>query len=201
MSSLYPEPLERLISHLSKMPGIGPKSAQRLAFYVLNITGAEVADLAAAIVDVKKNIRYCSKCFNISAGDPCSICQDSGRDNKVLCIVSSPKDVIALEKTGQFGGRYHVLGGLISPLDGMGPENLRIKELLFRLNNGSEVKELVIAANPTVEGEATILYLSKLIRPLGLKLTRLASGLPVGSDIDYADEVTLTRAFEGRQEV
>jgi len=165
---------------------------------VLQISNSEAKSLIAAIEEAKKKIRYCSKCFNLTVQDPCEICADESRDRSRICIVADPKDLIAVEKTREYKGLYHVLGGVISPLDGMGPENLRIKELLGRLDG---VSEAIFALNPTVEGEATIMYLTKLLKPMDLKLTRIAYGLPVGSDMDYADEVTLTKAFEGRKEI
>lgn len=194
----YAEPLGKLIDEFKKMPGVGPKSAQRLAFYVLQISEGEVKDLITSIGEAKKKVKYCSKCFNLTVNDPCNICGDESRDRSKVCIVSEPKDLIAIEKTREYKGLYHVLGGVISPLDGIGPENLRIKEMLNRLEG---VSEIIFALNPTVEGEATIMYLTKLLKPLGLKLTRIAYGLPVGSDMDYADEVTLTKSFEGRKEI
>lgn len=199
MSSHYVGPLANLITEFQKMPGIGPKSAQRLAFYILGSSNAEAEKLSEAIKDAKKSIRYCSSCFNITVTDPCEICLDAGRDKSRICVVADPKDVIAIEKTRDYRGLYHVLGGVISPLDGVGPDNLRVKELLSRLNG--KVEEIILATNPTVEGETTNMYLTKLIKPLGLKLTRIAYGLPMGSDMDFADEVTLCKAFEGRREV
>jgi recombination protein RecR len=199
MSEYYAEPFAKLIGEFQKMPGIGPKSAQRLAFYVLGLAASEAEKLAEAIKETKKKIKSCSSCFNITEVDPCKICSNGSRDHSTICIVAEPKDLIAVEKMGQYRGLYHVLGGVISPLDGVGPESLRIKELLSRVT--PEVKEIVVAVNPSVEGEATITYLTKLMRPLGVKLTRIAYGLPVGSDMDYADEITLTKAFEGRREV
>jgi len=195
----YPDPMARLILEFSKMPGIGPKSAQRLAFYILQASGSEVKELAAALEEAKKKIKHCSSCFNITVEDPCEICGSEERDKSKVCVVAGPQDLIAIEKTREYNGLYHVLGGVISPLDGIGPENLRIAELLRRIGKG--VKEIILALNPTVEGEATVIYLTKLIKPLGTKLTRIAYGLPVGSDMDYADEVTLTKAFEGRREI
>jgi len=189
----------RLISQFTKMPGIGPKSAQRLAFYILQASDGEVKELIDALQETKNKVRYCSICFNITLEDPCEICRNDDRDKKQLCVVAVPQDLIAIEKTREYNGLYHVLGGVISPLDGVGPENLRVKELLKRLNKG--VKEVILALNPNVEGEATVIYLTKLIKPLDVKVTRIAYGLPVGSDMDYADEVTLTKAFEGRREV
>ncbi len=199
MSPRYAEPLAKLIEEFQKMPGIGPKSAQRLAFYILGIPEDEVDKLSEALKDTKKNIKYCSKCFNITVEDPCVICGDSTRDSTVLCVVSEPKDLIAMERAGEYKGLYHVLGGVISPLDGVSPESLRIKELLQRIDLG--IKEVVFAINPTTEGEATILYLTKLLKPLEIKITKIAYGLPMGSDMDYADEITLVKALEGRREV
>lgn len=195
----YPEPMGRLIAEFTKMPGIGPKSAQRLAFYVLQASEGEIKELISALQETKSKVGYCSKCFNISVEDPCDICRDESRDRSRMCVVALSQDLIAIEKTREYNGIYHVLGGVISPLDGIGPENLRIKELLKSLDKG--VKEVILALNPTVEGEATVIYLTKLLKPLGVKVTRIAYGLPVGSDMDYADEVTLTKAFEGRREI
>jgi len=189
----------RLIAEFTKMPGIGPKSAQRLAFYVLQASDGEIKGLIDALQETKKKVGYCSNCFNISVEDPCEICGDENRDRTKICVVALSQDLIAVEKTREYNGLYHVLGGVISPLDGIGPENLRIKELLKRLTK--DVKEVILALNPTVEGEATVIYLSKLLKPLGVMMTRIAYGLPVGSDMDYADEVTLTKSFEGRREV
>jgi len=199
MVAKYPEPMGRLIAEFTKMPGIGPKSAQRLAFYILQTSDGEVRELIDALQETKKKVGYCSNCFNISVEDPCEMCGDEGRDRTKICVVALSQDLIAIEKTREYIGLYHVLGGVISPLDGIGPENLRIKELLKRLTR--DVKEVILALNPTVEGEATVIYLTKLLKPLGVKMTRIAYGLPVGSDMDYADEVTLTKAFEGRREV
>ena len=199
MAAKYPEPMGRLIAEFTKMPGIGPKSAQRLAFYVLQASDSEIKGLIDALQETKKKVGYCSNCFNISVEDPCEICGDENRDRTKICVVALSQDLIAIEKTREYNGHYHVLGGVISPLDGIGPENLRIKELLKRLTK--DVKEVILALNPTVEGEATVIYLTKLLKPLGVKMTRIAYGLPVGSDIDYADEVTLTKSFEGRREV
>ena len=189
----------RLIAEFTKMPGIGPKSAQRLAFYVLQASDGEIKGLIDALQETKKKVGYCSNCFNISVEDPCEICGDENRDRTKICVVALSQDLIAIEKTREYNGHYHVLGGVISPLDGIGPENLRIKELLKRLTK--DVKEVILALNPTVEGEATVIYLTKLLKPLGVMMTRIAYGLPVGSDMDYADEVTLTKSFEGRREV
>lgn len=188
--------MQRAVEELSKLPGIGKKSAQRLVFYLLKLPRDEVIALAKSLVDVKDRASYCSVCFNITESNPCSICTNNRRDRSLICVVEEANDVIAFEKTGEYKGLYHVLGGALSPLDGIGPDDLRIKELLTRLNE--EVKELILANNPNVEGEATALYLSKLIKPLGIKMTRIARGIPVGTDIEYADEITLTRALEGR---
>ena len=199
MAAKYPEPMGRLITEFTKMPGIGPKSAQRLAFYILQTSNGEIEELISALQETKQKVRYCSNCFNISVEDPCEICSDANRDKSKICVVALSQDLIAIEKTREYNGLYHVIGGVISPLDGIGPENLRIKELLKRLSG--DVKEVILALNPTVEGEATVIYLTKLLKPLGMNITRIAYGLPVGSDMDYADEVTLTKAFEGRREV
>jgi recombination protein RecR len=198
--SFYAAPLERLIEQLCKLPGIGPKSASRLAFHLLSVTRSDAVELARAIVELKDKVRSCSICFNISEGEVCSICSDSRRDDSLLCVVEEPRDVTAVERTGRFRGRYHVLGGAISPIDGVGPEELRFEELVRRLRAG-EVSEVIVATNPNAEGEATALYLAQLIRPLGIKVTRIASGLPVGGDLEYADEITLGRAMEGRTEL
>ena len=192
------ESVERLIEELAKMPGIGRKTAQRITFYILKETKEEAASLAQAILDVKDKVKYCSICFNITESDPCWICLDGKRDKTSICVVEEANDVLALEKTAEYKGLYHVLGGALSPLDGIGPDNLRIKELLTRLKD--DVKEVILATNPNVEGEATAIYLSKLIKPLGVKVTRIARGLPVGGDLEYADQVTLTKAMEGRTE-
>jgi recombination protein RecR len=197
---MYAETLSKLIAELQKMPGIGPKSAQRLAFYVLQSSKKDIEVLTIAIKDAKDKLKHCSICFNITDIDPCKVCEDESRDKNVLCVLAEPKDLMAIERSGGYNGKYHVLGGLISPLDGIGPENLRVKELLKRLEKG-KFREIVLAVSPTTEGEATNIYLSRLIKPLGIKLTRVAYGLPIGADMDYADEATLTKAFEGRREV
>lgn len=196
---IYAEPMAKLIEEFKKMPGIGPKSAQRLAFYLLDLSAAEVDKLVKAIKEAKQMLKYCSNCFNLTVEDPCAICRDESRDRSVICVVAEPKDLIAIEKTREYKGLYHVLGGVISPIDGIGPEELKIKELLKRLS--AEVKEVILATNPTTEGEATVIYLTKLIKPLGIKVTRIAYGLPVGADMDFADEVTLSKSFEGRREI
>ncbi|MGI9953497.1 recombination mediator RecR [Moorellaceae bacterium AZ2] len=196
----YAEPVARLIAELNKLPGVGPKTAQRLAFHILYSPPEEARALAEAILAAKERTRYCSLCGNLTEQDPCFLCRDNSRDPSVICVVEEPRDLVALERTGQFRGRYHVLHGAISPMEGIGPEKLRIKELLDRLK-GDTVKEVVLATNADVEGEATALYLAKILKPLGLKVTRLAYGIPVGGDLEYADEVTLARAFAGRQEM
>lgn len=191
--------LQRAVDELAKLPGIGKKSAQRIAFFLLKLSNQEVADLAQSLINLKEKARYCSVCFNITEIDPCEICSSAHRDQNIICVVEEANDVVALEKSGEFKGLYHVLGGNISPLDGIGPEDLRLKELLIRLKK--EVTEVILANNPNAEGEATALYLSKLIKPLGIKVTRIARGIPVGTDLEYADEITLLRALEGRTTV
>lgn len=191
------ESVARLVEQFARLPGIGRKTAHRLALFVLKMEREEVVDLAKALVNAKDKVRYCSVCSNITEADPCSICSNPKRDRNVLCVVEEPSDVLALEKTNEFKGLYHVLGGALSPLDGIGPEDLRVKELLARFST-SNVEEVILAMNPNVEGEATTLYLSKLLKPLGPRITRIARGLPVGSDLEYADEATLSRALEGR---
>lgn len=199
---LYPESLTRLIEHLVKLPGIGPKSAQRLAFHFLESSREDVQHLTGSIMEVKEKIKTCSQCFNLSDADPCLICADDGRNPSQLCIVEDIKSLVALERTGQFKGLYHVLQGTLNPLDGISPDELRIRELLQRLQSSAKhVEEIIIATNPSTEGEATALYLAKLLKPLNMKITRTACGLPVGGDMDYADELTLTRALEGRREL
>jgi recombination protein RecR len=198
--AFFAAPLENLIEKLCGLPGIGPKSAQRMAFYLLSIPRDDAVELARAIVEVKDKVRYCSICFNISEEETCSICADDRRDGALICVVEEPRDVTAIERSGRFRGRYHVLGGAISPIDGVGPEELRVRELVGRLKGGA-VSEIVVATNPNAEGEATALYLAQLVRPLQIKVTRIASGLPVGGDLEYADEVTLGRAMDGRVEL
>ena len=195
----YIPPLGRLIDEFAKMPGVGRRSAARMAFHVLKISEKEAGNLAGAIIDAKKSIKYCSVCCNLTDTDPCAICTGERRDKTTICVVENPRDVIALENTHEYKGLYHVLHGVISPMDGLGPEDIRIKELLTRI--GGDVKEVIVATNPTVEGEATAIYISKLLKPLGVKITRIAHGLPVGGDLEYADEITLTRAMEGRREI
>lgn len=196
--SYYAKPLARLIKELSRLPGIGNKSAQRLAFYILSLDKREVADLASAILEAKENLKYCGICGNLTDQDPCILCEDKGRDEKIICVVESPKDVVAIEKTREYKGGYHVLHGAISPMDGIGPEDINIKALILRLQN-SNVEEVILATNPNIEGEATAMYIAKLIKPSGIKVTRIAHGIPVGGDLDYSDEVTLIKALEGRR--
>ncbi|MDZ7290382.1 MAG: recombination mediator RecR [candidate division KSB1 bacterium] len=188
--------VEVAIAALSKLPGIGRRTAQRLVFFLLKSPRAEVEALAAALVALKEKVRNCSRCYNITEQDPCPICTNPQRDGRIICVVEEANDVLAIEKTGEFRGFYHVLGGALSPLDGIGPDDLKVRELLSRLHSG--VEEVILATNPTAEGEATAIYLANLIRPLGLRLSRIARGIPVGGDLEYADEVTLTRAMEGR---
>lgn len=197
---MYATPVANLIEELSKLPGIGPKSAQRLAFYLLKTQPDEAKKLAEAIIHLKDKVKFCPICYNVTDEEICEFCRDEKRDDSLICLVEEPCDIVAIEKTGEYKGRYHVLGGVISPIDGVGPEDLRIKELLNRLKD-DKVKEIIIATNPNIEGEATAMYVAKLIRPLGVKLTRLASGLPVGGDLEYADEVTLGSALKGRREI
>ncbi len=197
---LYPAPIQDLVNELAKLPGVGPKTAQRLAFFLLNRPEGEAELLAKAIVSARQHIQYCSVCFNFTDQDPCAICRNTSRDNGLIMVVEHPKDVVAMEKTHEFRGRYHVLHGAISPMDGIGPEDLKVRELLSRIKVGS-VRELVVATGSSIEGEATALYLGRLFKPLGVKITRIARGLPMGGDLDYTDEVTLMKAFEGRQEI
>ena len=193
-------PVSRLIEAFNKLPGIGPKSAQRLTYYLLRAPQEEAQALAQAILEVKEKIILCSVCQNITDSDPCAICQDGQRDRTKICVVEEPLDILALERTGSYKGLYHVLHGVISPMDGIGPDELKVRELLPRLKTG-EVQEVIMATNPNLEGEATAMYLTRLIAPLGIRVTRLARGLPVGADLEYADDVTLARAIEGRQVV
>ena len=198
--SYYAEPIARLLEELERLPGIGPKSAQRLAFHILKGDDASAQRLADALVEVKRQIHFCSRCFNFASEDLCEYCADGGRDASMICVVEEPRDVVAIERTGELRGTYHVLQGAISPIDGIGPEQLKVRELIDRLADGT-VTEVVIATNPNVEGETTALYLARLIKPLGIKVTRIASGLPVGGDLEFADEVTLGRALEARREM
>ncbi len=196
----YPKPLARLINEMSKLPGIGSKTAQRLAFYILSLEDKEAEQLAQSILTAKREMRYCSVCGNLTDTDPCSICSDPSRDGTEICVVESPKDVMAMERIREFNGLYHVLHGVISPMDGVGPEDINLMSLLKRLQS-SDVKELIIATNPNIEGEATAMYIARLIKPSGIKVTRIAHGIPVGGDLEYADEVTLLKAMEGRREL
>jgi len=198
--ALYAKPIDHLIEALSKLPGIGKKTASRLAFYILRSSLSEAQELARAISDVKEKIRLCSVCFNLTDEDPCRICQDERRFQEVLCVVEGPNDLIAIENTSVFNGRYHVLHGAISPLEGVGPDNLKIKELMERLQS-EKICEVILATNPTVEGGATALYLTDLIKSLNIKVTRIAYGIPMGSEIEYSDGMTLSKAIEGRREI
>lgn len=196
----YSGPILRLIEEFSKLPGVGRKTAQRLAFHVINMNMNDVEALSKAIVEAKKEIKYCSICYNITDKDPCSMCSNKNRDSGVICVVEDPRDVAAMERTKEFNGQYHVLNGVISPMDGIGPDMIRIKELIQRLGN-QEVREVIMATNPTIEGEATAMYIARLLKPMGIKVTRIAHGLPVGGDLEYADEVTISKALEGRREI
>ena len=197
-SSVYEGVVQDLIDELGRLPGVGPKSAQRIAFHVLQAEPADVRRLAQALTEVKEKVKFCSVCGNVAQEEQCRVCLDPRRDPAVICVVEEPKDVVAIERTREFRGRYHVLGGSISPIEGVGPDDLRIRELLARLADGA-VTELILATDPNLEGEATATYLARMVSAMGLKVTRLASGLPVGGDLEYADEVTLGRAFEGRR--
>ena len=198
--SYYSPSIEKLIESFEKLPSIGHKTAQRLAFYMLDLSNEEAEEFTNSILNAKKNLHFCSKCFNISDTDPCNICSNPKRDQSIICVVEDVRDVIAMERTHEFNGVYHVLHGSISPMNGVGPDDIKIKELLNRLMNG-EVKEIILATNPRVEGEATAIYLSKIIKPLGIKVTRIAHGIPVGGDLEYTDEITLSKALEGRREL
>ena len=197
---MYEGVVQDLIDELGRLPGVGPKSAQRIAFHLLAADPADVRRLASALTEVKERVRFCSICGNVSEQEQCRVCRDPRRDLTVICVVEESKDVVAIEKTREFRGRYHVLGGAISPIEGIGPDDLKVRELMVRLQDGS-ITELILATDPNLEGEATATYLARLIGPMGLRITRLASGLPVGGDLEYADEVTLGRAFEGRRQV
>ncbi len=200
MPNVYAQPVQELIDELGRLPGVGPKSAQRIAFHLLQTDPVDVRRLAQVLVEVKERVRFCSVCGNVAEDEQCRICRDPRRDLSVICVVEESKDVVAVERTREFRGRYHVLGGAISPIEGIGPDNLRIRELLTRLAEDSVI-EIILATDPNLEGEATATYLTRLLKPMGLRVTRLASGLPVGGDLEYADEVTLGRAFEGRRAV
>lgn len=197
---MFEPPVQRLIDELARLPGVGQKSAQRLAFHLLNAEEADARRLADAIIDMRATVRLCGRCFNVTAQDECSICLDLRRDPAIVCVVERAQDIPVIERTQEFRGRYHVLGGAISPIAGVGPESLRMKELVARVD-GEGITEVIAATNPTVEGDTTALYLSRLLKPLGVTVSRLASGLPVGGDIDYADEITLGRALAGRREI
>ena len=197
---IYPKAIAALIEQFHKFPSVGPKSAQRMAFYLLRMPTADVENFAKAIIEAKHNTQTCDVCFNLSSTSPCEICSSTQRDRSVICVVSETKDLIAIEKTNEYKGLYHVLQGLISPIDGIGAEDIRIKELLNRLTN-EEVKEIILELSPSVEGEATSLYLTRLIKPFGIKVSRIAFGLPVGADLEYADEMTIAKAIEGRHEI
>ena len=198
--SYYSPSIEKLIESFEKLPSIGHKTAQRLAFYMLDLNQEEVEEFTNSIINAKKNLHFCSKCFNISDTDPCNICSNPKRDESVICVVEDVRDVIAMERTHEYNGVYHVLHGSISPMNGVGPDDIKIKELLSRIMNG-DVKEIILATNPRVEGEATSMYISKLVKPMGLKTTIKARGIPVGGDLEYTDEITLTKALEGRSEI
>lgn len=196
----YTKPIAELTEFFRRFPGIGPKSAQRLAFYLLKMPLADVEKFAEKMIEAKKTVKCCSKCFNMSASNPCEICSDENRDKKIICVVAETKDLIAIEKTREYKGMYHVLQGVISPIDGIGANDIRVKELLTRIAE-DDVKEVILALNPSVEGEATTLYLAKLLKPFNITISRIALGIPVGSDLEYADEITLARALEGRREL
>jgi recombination protein RecR len=198
--NVYAGPVQDLIDELGRLPGVGPKSAQRIAFHLLKLPKEDALRLAGSIAVVKERVSFCTTCFNIAEGDRCGICADERRDHHVVCVVEEPRDIVAVERTGEFKGRYHVLQGAISPIEGIGPDQLRVKELLARIEPEG-ITEVILCTNPNIEGEATAMYLGRLLKPLGLKVTRIASGLPVGGDLEYADELTLGRALEGRREL
>ena len=195
---MYADAVQLVIDELGRLPGIGPKSAQRLAFHLMKVSVEDTSRLTVAIDEMKAKVRFCDRCFNLAEGDLCVVCTDDRRDASVLCVVEDPRDIVAVERTGEFRGRYHVLGGAISPIEGIGPDQLRVRELLARLEPEG-VEEVILATNPNIEGEATAMYLARLLAPLGMDVTRIASGLPVGGDLEYADELTLGRALEGRR--
>ena len=200
MASAFSPPVQTLIDELGRLPGIGPRSAQRIAFHLLKIPADDVGRLAAAIRDAKEKVRFCARCFNVTDSELCQFCTDDRRDSRVVCVVEESRDIVAVERTGEFHGRYHVLLGAMSPLEGIGPEQLKIRELLARIEPEG-IEEIILCTNPNTEGEVTAMYLARQLRPLGLRVTRLASGLPVGGDLEYADELTLGRALEGRRDV
>lgn len=195
---MYADAVQAVIDELGRLPGVGPKSAQRLAFHLMKLSVEDTTRLTVAIDEMKARVRFCDRCFNIAEAELCSVCADDRRDGSILCVVEEPRDIVAVERTGEFGGRYHVLGGAISPIEGIGPDQLRVRELLARLDPEG-VTEVILATNPNIEGEATAMYLARLMGPLGLVVTKIASGLPVGGDLEYADELTLGRALEGRR--
>jgi recombination protein RecR len=197
---VYDGPIQDLVEELGRLPGVGPKSAQRIAFHLLRLPAEDAKRLARAIVEAKDKVSWCRHCFNVAEGELCRFCKDESRDRTLVCVVEDPRDIVAVERTREFRGVYHVLGGAISPIEGVGPEQLRVRELLTRVGEES-VAEVILATNPNIEGEATAMYLAKLLRPLGVRVTRIASGLPVGGDLEYADEITLGRALEGRREI
>ena len=197
---MYAGPVQDLIDELGRMPGVGPKSAQRIAFHLLKLPTEDALRLANSIVVVKERVAFCTTCFNIAEGDRCPICSDDRRESGVVCVVEEPRDIIAVEKTGEYRGRYHVLQGAISPIEGIGPDQLRVKELLARIEPEG-IDEVILCTNPNIEGEATAMYLGRLLKPMGIRVTRIASGLPVGGDLEYADELTLGRALEGRRDL
>ncbi|MDG2428561.1 MAG: recombination mediator RecR [Acidimicrobiales bacterium] len=197
---MYADAVQVVIDELGRLPGVGPKSAQRLAFHLMKLSVEDTSRLTEAINEMKARVRFCDRCFNLAEAEWCSVCFDDRRDGSILCVVEDPRDIVAVERTGEFGGRYHVLGGAISPIEGIGPDQLRIRELLARLEPEG-VDEVILATNPNIEGEATAMYLARLLGPLGLTVTKIASGLPVGGDLEYADELTLGRALEGRRQL
>ncbi|MDR0850994.1 MAG: recombination mediator RecR [Clostridiales Family XIII bacterium] len=199
--SNYPKPLQKLINELSKLQGVGVKTAQRLAFQILGMNDDDAFAIADAITSAKKELKYCSVCGNLTDEDPCAICTDTARDRSVICVVESPRDVSAIERMREYKGLYHVLHGAISPMDGIGPDQINLKQLIIRLQENDEVGEVIIATNPNIEGEATAMYAAKLIRPSGIRVSRIAHGVPVGGDLDYTDDITLSRAMEGRREI
>lgn len=197
----YPRPLNRLVNELSKLPGIGGKTAQRLAFHILSLSDQEAENLADSIVGARRSLHYCSICGNLTDQDPCIYCSDETRDPSVICVVETPQDVIAMERIREYRGRYHVLHGVISPAEGIGPNEINLKSLIVRLQKDDRVKEIIVATNPNIEGEATAMYIARLLKPTGIKITRIAHGIPVGGDLEYADEITLLKAMEGRREI
>jgi recombination protein RecR len=200
-SKHYAKPLSDLIRELSGLPGIGGKSAQRLAFHILSMNDNDANAIAEAILEAKRRMKYCSVCGNLTDTDPCGLCEDGARDRSVICVVENPRDVAAIERMGEFDGFYHVLHGAISPMNGIGPDDINLRQLLTRLQKDDDVKEIILATNPTIEGEATAMYIARLIKPAGIRVTRIAHGVPVGGDLEYADEVTLSKAMEGRREL